>query len=81
MAIADQRTFAAAAQVVGLTQSAVSLQIKALESELGVTLFDRTRRPPVLNADGRALVDRAREIIDLADQLTQSFRPDSMSVV
>ncbi|MCA8909319.1 MAG: LysR family transcriptional regulator [Rhodospirillaceae bacterium] len=81
MAIADQRTFAAAAQVVGLTQSAVSLQIKALESELGVTLFDRTRRPPVLNADGRALVDRAREIIDLADQLTQSFRPDSMGSV
>ncbi|MCB9957858.1 MAG: LysR family transcriptional regulator [Rhodospirillaceae bacterium] len=81
MAIADQRTFAAAAQVVGLTQSAVSLQIKALESELGVILFDRTRRPPVLNADGRALVDRAREIIDLADQLTQSFRPDSMGSV
>ena len=78
VAIADHRTFAAAAQVVGLTQSAVSLQVKSLETELGLSLFDRTRRPPVLNADGRALVDRAREIVDLADQLTLSFRPDSL---
>ena len=78
VAISDHRTFAAAAQVVGLTQSAVSLQMKALEGELGVSLFDRSRRPPILNADGRALVDRAREIIDLSDQLTQSFRPDTM---
>jgi len=74
VAIADNRSFAAAGEAVGLTQSAVSLQVKALEEELGVPLFDRSRRPPVLNADGRALVDRAREVLAAADSLTAAFR-------
>ena len=78
IAIADYRTFAAASRVLGLTQSAVSLQMKALETELGRVLFDRTHRPPSLSADGRALVDRAREIVTLYDQLQVSFRPEAI---
>ncbi len=63
VAIADFKTFAAAADAVGLTQSAISLQIKALEDELQTTLFDRTRRPPVLNSRGRVLVEHARDVL------------------
>ena len=75
VAVAQHQSFVAAGEALGLTQSAVSLHIKALEEELGLSLFDRSRRPPELNADGRALVERAREILELTDSLTESFGP------
>ncbi len=57
IAIAEHGSFAAAADAVGLTQSAVSLHVKALEETLHTKLFDRTTRPPRLNDGGRALVE------------------------
>jgi len=77
VAIADHRSFAAAGAAVGLTQSAVSLQVKALEADLGVVLFDRTKRPPEPTRDGRHMADRAREILALADQMTGADRPEA----
>ncbi len=44
VAIADYGSFAAAADKLALTQAAVSLQVKALENNYGVTLFDRVGR-------------------------------------
>jgi len=73
IAIAEHRTFVAAADAIGLTQSAVSLHIKALEENLQTRLFDRTTRPPLLNAHGKALVEQAREIVGLCDGLTDTF--------
>ncbi|MFM8929576.1 MAG: LysR family transcriptional regulator [Betaproteobacteria bacterium] len=46
-------SFAAAGQEIGLTSAAVSLQIRMLEQELGVHLFDRNARSVVLNSEGR----------------------------
>ena len=69
VAIADHGGFAAAGDAIGLTQSAISLHVKAMEDELGIKLFDRSRRPPILNAQGSALVSRAREITALCSQL------------
>lgn len=63
LAIAEKGSFAAAARTVNLTQSAVSMQMKALEDDLGLSLFDRSRRPPVLTEAGKALVPRARQIV------------------
>ena len=63
IAVARKGSFAAAAEYLGLTQSAVSLQIKNLEEELGVQLFERTGRSPRLNANGRLVVERAEEIL------------------
>ena len=60
VAIADHGGFAAAGDAIGLTQSAISLHVKAMEDELGLKLFDRSRRPPILNAQGSALVSQAR---------------------
>ncbi|PZP77416.1 MAG: LysR family transcriptional regulator, partial [Ectopseudomonas oleovorans] len=51
--VARLGTFAAAGQQVGLTQSAVSAQMRVLEQHLGVRLFDRSGRAAVLNAAGR----------------------------
>ncbi|MGY9049279.1 hypothetical protein P775_16035 [Puniceibacterium antarcticum] len=63
VAVADTGSFAAAARVVHLTSSAVSQQIQALEGELGVTLFDRTKRPPRINAKGEEMLRAARSVV------------------
>lgn len=65
VSILDNGGFAAAGDVIGLTQSAISLQIKALENELGTVLFDRTKRPPEPNAKAMTLAKQAREILRL----------------
>lgn len=69
IAIAQTGTFTAAGEAVGLSHSAVSLHVKALEAELGVDLIDRSRRPPVLTDRGLALVDCARRMVDLMDEM------------
>ncbi|MBW1246785.1 LysR family transcriptional regulator [Pseudomonas tolaasii] len=66
---ARRGTFAAAGQQVGLTQSAVSAQIKHLEDALGVKLFDRTGRSATLNAAGQRAVPLAEEILDIFSRM------------
>lgn len=73
LAIAEHRTFASAADAVNLTQSAVSMHVKALERDLGAVLFDRSTRPPALTAEGRTLTERAREIVRLCDGIADTF--------
>lgn len=65
LAAVETRSFAAAGERLGLSPSAISLQIKAMEEELGVALFDRIRRPPVPTARGRALADHAIKTLAL----------------
>ena len=63
--VTQRGTFAAAGQQVGLTQSAVSAQIKSLEDSLGVKLFDRTGRSATLNSAGQRAIPLAEEILRL----------------
>lgn len=69
VALAERRTFADAGAAVGLSQSAVSLHVKGLEESLGTELLDRTHRPPVLNERGEALVEQARRMLQLCDEI------------
>jgi DNA-binding transcriptional LysR family regulator len=69
VAVADRGTFAAAARAVFVSQAAVSMQMKSLEQEFGVTLFDRKKRPPMLNAPGLAMIPQAREIVRAYDEM------------
>jgi DNA-binding transcriptional LysR family regulator len=69
IAVCRYGTFQAAADRIGLTQSAVSSQIKRLEDTLGFKLFERTGRHAVLNAAGHATLPRAEEISALCAQL------------
>ncbi len=57
-------TIAAAARALGLTPSAVSQQLSALEREAGVGLIDRADRRATLTAAGHALVDHADRVLD-----------------
>lgn len=63
-AAADHGSFSAAARVLGKAQSAISTQISNLEIDLGVELFDRSGRNPVLTAAGSRLLPEARVILD-----------------
>src|SRR5258708_6623390 len=69
LAIADCGSFASAARVVHRTQSAVTAQVKALEDDLGVQLFDRSKRPPLLTDAGRAFVSKTAEVVQAYELL------------
>ncbi len=67
-AVADQRSFRKAAEELYLTQPAVSLQIKALEEDLGVQLFDRTGAHITLTEAGRVLLGYTQQVSSLLEQ-------------
>jgi DNA-binding transcriptional LysR family regulator len=63
--IVEIGTFSKAAEIVGRTQSAISLQIKNLEEELGCVLFNRVGRRVTLTQDGEVFFSYAKRIIEL----------------
>jgi len=67
VAVAETHGFSSAAQILNLTQSAVSSQIVRLEKDLGVRLFDRTTRSVVLTDAGTTLLPYARQLLNLSD--------------
>ena len=69
LAAARLGSFAAAGAEVGLTAAAVGLQVRALEQELGVALFDRSARAVVLNPEGRRRVPAVKDLVDRWQQL------------
>ena len=79
IAIAENGSFAAAGEAIGLTQSAISLHVKSLEDELETKLFDRTTRPPRLNTRGRNLIDRARTIVEQCEGLSDIATGEAFS--
>ncbi|MGF6820482.1 DNA-binding transcriptional LysR family regulator [Paraburkholderia atlantica] len=77
IAVADAGTISRAAQVVHRSQSAVSMQIKTLETALGKALFVRKPRSVVPTQDGEMLLTYARRMIALRDEAWAAVvRPD-----
>ena len=76
LAVVEHNSFARAGDQLGLSHSAVSLHIKAMEEELGVQLFDRIKRPPVPTARGRALADHARRTLAMFEASAAVARGD-----
>ncbi|MCW7537253.1 LysR family transcriptional regulator [Aquabacterium sp. A7-Y] len=72
--LAQAGSFSRAATLLGITQSAVSHALRALERELGVSLFSRDRALPELTAAGRRLLARAHEIRTLHEALVQDAK-------
>jgi DNA-binding transcriptional LysR family regulator len=68
-AVAEERSFSAAALRLGYTQSAISAQVKELERCTGERLFDRTRgsRTIVLTEPGRVLYRHAVAVLEQLD--------------
>ena len=63
IAISERGSFSAAADEICISQAAVGQQMKRLEENLNVTLFDRSQRTLTLNQLGKALVPKARDIV------------------
>lgn len=75
VAVARLGTFAAAGDAMGLTQSAVSGQMKRLEVKLGHDLFARTGRSATLNNTGLRVFEKAQKLLSLAETLTDPDDP------
>jgi DNA-binding transcriptional LysR family regulator len=63
IAVIDHGSFSEAARVLGVSQPAVTMQIQALEADIGATLLDRGYRKVELTEAGRALLPYARKVI------------------
>ncbi len=62
-------SFTAAAEQIGVTQSAITKSVADLEQQLGYSLFNRNARGVLLTEEGRAFVERATRLIDEAQDL------------
>ena len=71
VAVADTHHFGQAAEQCYVSQPTLSGQIKKLEEELGVTLFERTKRMVEITDQGEAIVAQARRVLEQADELRQ----------
>jgi DNA-binding transcriptional LysR family regulator len=65
-------SFSAAARKLGKSQSTMSGAIANLEADLGVMLFDRSSRKPVLTEPGRLLLGRVQDILAATDRLDRA---------
>ena len=63
LAVANCGSFSLAAEHCFVTQPSLSMQVKALEEELGVVLLDRTKKPIIPTAVGEVVLEQAREAL------------------
>ncbi|MGY0056298.1 LysR family transcriptional regulator [Streptomyces sp. LZ34] len=74
LAVAEELNFGRAAERLLIAGPSLSQQIKALERDLGVRLFDRDRRSVALTPAGAALLPHTRALLDRADDLQSRAR-------
>ena len=67
--VADQESFTRAAKALHMAQSSVSAQVKALEEELSVRLFDRIGRQITITEAGKSLYDYARRMAEMTREI------------
>lgn len=72
--IAREGSMTAAAEVLHVSQPALSKHMKELEEELGKKLFRRGSRSVSLTDEGTLLRRRAEDILDMVDKTTEEFR-------
>lgn len=76
LAITRHKSVAAAAKEIGLTAAAAGQQLAQLESELGVELFDRTKRSLSLNHQGRSLIEPIQDIVARYEALGSELKSE-----
>ena len=72
--VAQEQSFSKAAKVLNVSQPALSKQIKDLEDEYQITLFNRTTRTVSLTEEGRLFKEQAIEILNLVDRSEDYLR-------
>lgn len=78
LAVAQEESISRAADKLHITQPTLSRQLMDLEIELDTRLFDRSRqsRSITLTKEGWRFLQRAKEIVELADRTAAEFRPE-----
>ena len=76
LAITRHKSVAAAAREIGLTAASAGQQLQQLEKEIGLELFDRTKRSLSLNAHGRSLIEPIQEIVARYEALGSNLKSD-----
>src|SRR5437868_3182447 len=74
--VAKHRSFTKAAEVAGLTQSAITRQIQGMESSLGVELLKRTTRSVQVTEAGRFLVGESARLLGDVERSLQTLREE-----
>ena len=69
VAVAEEGTVTKAAQRCFVSQPPMSRQLRALEDELSVKLFERTARGMALSQAGQRVLEQARRILSLVEEL------------
>lgn len=71
--IAECENFSRAAELLHITQPALSIYIKRVESRLGIQLFNRLGKKSVLTYAGKCFLDNGREILKIRDRIEQQI--------
>jgi DNA-binding transcriptional LysR family regulator len=74
LAVVDMRSFTKAARMLGVTQPAVSAQIKRLQCLLGFELFDKSAPGVSMTEKGERVVGEARRLLAINDQIVSLAR-------
>ena len=74
VAVAETGSFSRAAETVHVSQPTLSAQVKKLETELGITIFERATRKVIPTEAGRATIASARRILAEAETLRDTAR-------
>ena len=80
VAIDEYRPFATAAEKCFVTQPTLSMQIKKLEDELGVIIFDRSRQPVVPTDLGAKLIEQARMTLSATQRIKEIIQEEQQEV-
>ena len=78
--VAREGSVSRAANVLNLTQPAISHQIKRLGEETGITLFKRTSTGLQITLDGQAMLKKAEQVLDAMDEFRRSARKRAGSI-
>jgi DNA-binding transcriptional LysR family regulator len=74
IAVAEELSFSRAARRLNISQPPLSIQIKAIEVEVGTALFSRNRRRVELTPAGEVLLENARRAVKQLEQTTEAVR-------
>ncbi len=69
LAVAEHKNFTLAAEKCFVTQPTLSMQIQKVEEELGIQIFDRSKKPIQLTEVGQKIVAQAKNIVNEADRM------------